>query len=323
MVKRMFSKCVAAAVLGLYATDSGSVACVTIGAPSAETSASLALPVSADASIAHLPAVLQRDITAWRARLADAKCIMVTMRTDESWVALDELDGQGTPKVRHRERFEVVSWMTPGSVWMRIYAVGDGETERTRPAAEMYFSAADKKVWQRYGTVPEGKTACAVEACVDEAGPENFQMASKGCIFATGTQSLLSGAARLSERASTKSLGLFREPELAMVPPDAQSGVWLDVFRREMVRNESKKSDTLYRRRDLMLLARNAAAEPEVREWRTVVVGDQKAGGKQAQMITGIRRFEYEFVEALPAGVETAQQEFMESVERAVAREKK
>ncbi|HHN77252.1 MAG TPA: hypothetical protein ENK11_01065 [Phycisphaerales bacterium] len=47
-------------------------------------------------------------------------------------------------------------------------------------------------------------------------------------------------------------------------------------------------------------MSRNAAGEPEAREWRTIVMTDPSSGGKTPTEITGIRTFKYRFFEHPP-----------------------
>jgi|GEM_PF-2401642 len=69
-----------------------------------------------------------------------------------------------------------------------------------------------------------------------------------------------------------------------------------------------------------MLLVRNAAGEPELREWRTVALTDPSGGGRKPQQITGIRRMTYAFYDRVPDELRAVTETFVGDVDRAVAR---
>jgi hypothetical protein len=271
-----------------------------------------------ESSISHLPEVLQRDIASWRERLAAAKCLKVVLETDETWANLHELDASGNPRIVHREQFSVQSLMMPGSLWIVVYPFKDGSVDTKRPVFQAYWNAAAMTVWERVWDEQAASERTHKYDCDEEYGPTNISFGARGCIFASATQSWLSGPKELQNRSSVESIALYRRPNLAMVPPDpTQPGVWLDVFWDTVKRNEDTAPNSLYRRHDFMLLARDDAGLPEVREWRTLVLTDQKNGGKSPQQITGIRRFTYTFLDAEPAESKAAREAFVEDVERA------
>lgn len=273
-----------------------------------------------DASIAHLPEVVRGDIEAWRARLAGAKCLEVTCDTDETWASIYKLDGKGSATVALRERYSSRSWMTPNGVWMTVYAYKGDSVDMTRPVYQQYWSAEAKQMWERVWDGEKGEYRAARRACDEPFGPVDVEFGSRGCIYASVMETWLAGGSELSERTtSVHCLALMRKPNLAMVPPDpTQAGVWLDVFTSDFARDQERAKDKLYRRNDFMLLARNKAGEPEVREWRTLVLADETEGGLKPQQITGIRRFAYGFYETEPAEVKAAIEALVKEVDGAV-----
>jgi hypothetical protein len=156
--------------------------------------------------------------------------------------------------------------------------------------------------------------------CTEKFGPSEIGVEARGCIYATVTESWLAGPSDLSERTiSAVSVGLLRKPNLAMVPPDPTArGIWLDVFQDSVPRDQEPEAESLYRRQDFMLLARNATGEPEVREWRTLVVNDPKDGGLRPQQILGIRKLSYSFFERAPTELTEAIEAFVLEIGRAV-----
>ena len=69
-----------------------------------------------------------------------------------------------------------------------------------------------------------------------------------------------------------------------------------------------------------MLLARNEAGAPELREWRTIVVVDPAVGGQKAQRITQTSRFSYQFLDAAPEELATATTRFAADIEHAIGK---
>jgi hypothetical protein len=68
-----------------------------------------------------------------------------------------------------------------------------------------------------------------------------------------------------------------------------------------------------------MLVARNQKGEPEVREWRTLVLTDPKEGGKKPTEITGMERFKYDFFNEAPPELGATVRAFVADVEAGVA----
>jgi hypothetical protein len=68
-----------------------------------------------------------------------------------------------------------------------------------------------------------------------------------------------------------------------------------------------------------MLLARNEKGEPEVREWRTLVLSDETDGGKKPTEITGTRRFQFDFYDQATPELEATVRAFVADVEAGVA----
>lgn len=275
---------------------------------------------TAPGDLSHLPEALQRDIEAWRVKLATARCLKVVSRTDETWANVHELDESGSARVVLRERFELHSWMTPSSAWFTAYGYVGDAVDTTRPVCEFFWDAGEKMVWERSWDSANGAYRSRRYMCEDAHGPSAPAMESRGCIYATVIESWLAGSVALEERStSVLSVALMREPNVAMVPPDpAQAGVWLDVFRQVAARDDDPSEAELYRRQDFMLLDRNTDGEPEVREWRTIVAADERQNGLLTQQITGIRRLTYEFYDSVPTAVAGMAREFVMQVEREV-----
>lgn len=276
---------------------------------------------SADAaSCAHLPEVVQRDIAAWRGRLAGAKCIEVVCETDETWANLHKLDAAGSATVVLRERWSSRSWMTPGAVWLTVHGYEGDAVGRL--VYQQYWSVESKQVWERKWDAEKGAYRVGRYPCEAPFGPVDVDFGSRGCIFASSIESWVAGGRELSERTtSVASIALMRRPNLAMVPADpGQEGVWLDVFNEDFERDEDRAAESLYRRNDMMLLARNTKGEPEVREWRTIVLTDETEGGKKPQQITGVRRFEYGFHDEQPPEVKAEIEAFVAEVDGGVGR---
>ena len=273
--------------------------------------------------IDHLPEQVQEGILAWRARLQGAKVLKVTTETDETWARVYELQPDGSPKLTRRERFIFHSWMTPDTVWAVAFGYKGDVPDTDKPIYQMYWSGEEHKVWER--TWIERKQAYRARkySCEDPYGPEEpgFLEFTKGCIFVSSIHSALAGGTDLADRSiGTRSMAFYRHPNLAMVPPDPkQAGVWLDVFWELVPRNVVSEPGRFSRRHDFMLLARNEKGEPELREWRTLTLGDAKAGGKTPVELTGIRRYRYDFYDQAPPELEATIRAFVADVEAGVA----
>lgn len=294
------------------------------------TSNSVVLPLAAPpsaapasepdpATLAHLPLAIQHDIQAWRERLQHAACIKVVCNTDESWVNEHDLDESGSPRLVARERFSIHSWMTPDSSWVVIFPYKDDAPDTSRTLFQQYWNARDAKAWERVWDDASGSYTVDQFPSTEPGGPASPHVASRGCIYASAAQSWLAGPFPLSERSITvSSIAFLRHTNLAVVPPDPSlPGVWLDVFRDAIVRNEEKDPKLLYRRNDFMLLARNEQGLPELREWRTIVTSDESSGGLKPQRITGIRRFSYTFYDQPPPELKAATDSFVADINRA------
>ncbi len=270
-----------------------------------------------DSDVSHLPDVIARDIEAWRDRLETAVCLKVVFDAKETWTKLHERDAEGRPVTAHQEHYQVHSWMTPEMVWMVIFQYDGDVVDLTTPRFQMLWKKQDATVWERAWLEEEHMYRARRRDCSTPFGPEQGGYPSRGCIYATGMTSWLAGGQDLSSRSITvASVGLLRSPNIAIVPPDpSRDGVWLDVFSDTLVRDLFPDDDRdLYRRNDLMLLARNDAGEPEVREWRTNVLTDPEFDGKQPQQITAIRRMTYTFHPSAPAELLERVAAFIEEV---------
>lgn len=275
---------------------------------------------SKEASISHLPEVIQNDITAWRNKLATAKCLKVVLETDQTWAAMYDLDEQGSPRIIQREQLSFDCWMTPDTLWFAAFAYKNGMPDRTKPIYQMYWSGSAQQVWERIWDSESAEYRVHRYKSSDEFGPGDANFGSLGCIYGALTESWLAGSSDLSQRSiSLRSMALMRKPNLPMVPPDpSKPGVWLDVFADSVPRNQFDVANELYRRQDFMLLARNDSGEPEVREWRTIVLNDPSSGGMKPQEITGIRRQSYTFYDAPPSELEAAIEAFVSEVDAAM-----
>lgn len=268
-------------------------------------------------TLTHLPLVVQQDIDAWRRRLSDARCLKVVCDTEESWTNLHELDAQGSPRLVQRERFQIHSWMTPDDAWVVIFPYEGDRVDTTRTLFQQYWSRQEAKVWDRTWSAEDNAYHATIFPCNEPAGPSSPSFVSNGCIYSTVTTSWLAGPVDLLARDTTvQSIALARHPNIPIVSPDpSQPGLWLDVFRETPVRDEDPDPKSLYRRSDFMLLARDAAGNPELREWRTIVTSDESQGGRTPQVITAKRTFQYAFHDAVPAELKSAIKAFVTSME--------
>jgi hypothetical protein len=263
--------------------------------------------------LAHLPAPVAADITAWRHRLQTARCLYVDLDTDQTWARMHELDARGNPVVYETEHLRTVTWMTSSTFWTVVTDHKDDD----RPVNEIAWD--NGAVWERWWSPEDDAYKTRRYECEDDTGPGDSAYPAKGCIFASGLNSWLAGAKDLDSRGGTvRSLAFMRSPNLAIVPPDpAQAGVWLDVFDDELVRNRQPGTDSLYRRNDFMLLARNDEGEPEMREWRTIVMTDSDSAGAEMYQIVGVRRMKYEAHETIPRDVRAEISAFKREVDAA------
>lgn len=276
--------------------------------------------------IDYLPEVLRDQIEAWRARIESAGCLKVVRDTDQTWVRLYQTDETGEPSLARRERFQSHTWMTPDMVWVTIFAYDGDEVDTSKPYNQTYWDRETRIVRERFLHPENG--SFHVRRYVDEAyefGPSNLTVsASRGCVAPATSSWLIGGPGFENRCGSVRTVTFERSPNLAVVPYDpAQRGVWFDVIRELPERDRYQNSaDRLYRRNDGILLAHNEAGEPEVREWRTVVLTDETDGGNSPTEITGIRRFRYQFFDSPPADLLSSVEAFALEVDELVAREK-
>jgi hypothetical protein len=261
--------------------------------------------------LAHLPAPVAADIAAWRHRLQTTRCLYVDLDTDQTWARMHELDANGNSVVYETEHLRTVTWMTPSTFWTVVYDPDE------RPVNEIVWDQG--VVWERWWSPEDETYKTRRYECEDDNGPGDSAYPSQGCIYASGLSSWLAGAKDLASRGSTvRSLAFMRSPNLAIVPPDpAQAGVWLDVFDDTLTRDDDPSPDSLYGRNDFMLLARNDEGEPEMREWRTIVMTDSESAGAEMYQIVGVRRFKYEAHETIPRDVRAEIGEFKREVDAA------
>jgi hypothetical protein len=276
-----------------------------------------------EASIAHLPAAVQRDIASWRERLTQARCLKVVCDTDQTWDNLHELEGDGRPRRVRRERFSMHAWMMPRSIWLVVFPYKGDDPDTSTPVFQQYWSAERSTAWERTWWSESKSYNVRRYPCDEPFGPTSPRFDSKGCMIGGIAESWLAGPRDLAGRCITaRSMALMRRPELAMVSPETdQPGLWLDVFSDTEKRNQEQRGgNSFYHRQDLMLLARNEAGAPELREWRTIVVVDPAVGGQKAQRITQTSRFSYQFLDAAPEELATATTRFAADIEHAIGK---
>ena len=269
------------------------------------------------AVVAHLPDLVQQDILAWQQRLMEARCLKIVCDTDQTWVNLHEIDDAGQPVMVLRERFRVHSWMTPEMSFLVVYPYEGDEPATRTPHLELLWLKAEGRVWERQWMPDHQVHRVRTYPTPARFGPENSDFYSRGCLHGALMESWLAGGSELSERAETvHSVALMRSPNLAAVPPEpAARGVWLDVFKSDIVRDEDAGPE-VYRRRDFMLLTRDSENRPCVGAWRTQAVTDRKGGGRTPQQITATNRFEYVFHDEAPVELLKAVAAFRGTVER-------
>lgn len=273
------------------------VLCGVIAAPAAG-----AVPPDESSDIAHLPESIQAEIEAWRDQIREAKCLKVVSETEQTWVNLYQLDSDGEPVIVRRERFQVHTWMTSGMVWMVIFAYNGEAVDTDTPYYQMLWRKESAMVWERSWSPNTEKYLVRRYPWKGEFGPDDGNVNSKGCIYATGLHSWLAGGPELEDRTDMiESIAFMRSPYLAIVPPDpSRRGIWFDVFRDSHERDSGVFESGVYRRHDFMLLSRNETGQPQLREWRTIVVTDPEDGGRKPQEITASERFTYNFYDSPP-----------------------
>lgn len=274
------------------------------------------LPQPAHAEIAHLPQAVQDEIVAWRERLRTAKCLKVVCETEETWRDMYRLDGTGSPIVVVRERYQIHSWMTPDLLWMVIFPYAGETADTSTPHYQLLWRKSAGTVWERVWDPNAQVYRANRYKAPGEFGAENGSLYSRGCIYATVMQSWLSGGVDLADYPPAREIALFRNPNIAVVPPDpAAPGLWLDVFQGELTRDRESDPAELYRRNDFMLLACDDKEQPELREWRTIALADRQHGGAEAQEITAKRSLSYQFFDRVPETLRLATEAFEKSVD--------
>jgi hypothetical protein len=272
-------------------------------------------------SISHLPEVIQRDIGAWRARLASAACLKVTVETEQVWENLHELDKAGSPALVRRERFQVHSWMTPELLWLTIYAY-DGDVPNTKlPRTQMLWQKSSGIVRERYWSPADEVYHVRKYVSNEPYGPGTaIVQGSKGCVWGPGTESWLARGEQESDLCPTaRTLGVFRSPSLAVIPPDTSAdGVWLDIMKQRPQRDKYPDRQKLYRRNDLLLLGQSGTGLPEVRKWRTIVLTDSDNDGRTPTQIVGDCDFSYRFFDEVPSELASGTSAFAQDIDEAM-----
>lgn len=268
--------------------------------------------------VAHLPEQIGNDILRWYDRLCAAKCIKITMDTDETWTNLWDLDERGVPRLVLRERFHMIAWMTPDMTWLVIYPYAGDAPDTTDPHVQLLWIREEGSAWERVWMPKKEMYRARKYECREPYGPVDCDFYTRGCLHGSVLESWFApGIETLAQSHPIHTKGFFRSPNLAQVPPDpGAAGVWLDVFNEVTPRDEEPEPESFYRRQDFMLLARDAKGEPELREWRTRVVTDPRWGGMEPQEILAIRWHAYDFYLEVPAALHAATREFRAQIER-------
>lgn len=268
--------------------------------------------------VAHLPEQIGNDILRWYDRLCAAKCIKITMDTDETWTNLWDLDERGVPRLVLRERFHMIAWMTPDMTWLVIYPYAGDAPDTTDPHVQLLWIREEGSAWERVWMPKKEMYRARKYECREPYGPVDCDFYTRGCLHGAVLQSWIArGIGTLAPTHPIHTNGMLRRPNLAQVPPGSTNGgVWLDVFKEVVPRNEEAGQGTFYRRQDFMLLARNELGEPELREWQTRVVTDDRAGGMKPQEILARGGYGYEFASVVPSELIDAARAFRAQIER-------
>jgi len=272
------------------------------------------------AALNHLPESVVDGIIGWRERIRSAACIKVVFDIDQTWSRLDRLDETGTPEIARRERLQVHSWMTPDMVWMVAYPYQGDAADSSHPSLQLLWNADSGIVRERMWLPDEKRYLAKRSVSQYPYGADDAEIAGLlTCAYATGFDSWLVGLANAreaSEQGPLRTIGFYRSPHLAIIPPTPEAdGVWLDVFKASMERDTDPSAEELYRRNDLMLLGRSEQGEPELREWRTIVLTDSAHGGRTPQRIVSTTRFEYRFYESPPEQLLTTVRAFQTRID--------
>lgn len=279
-------------------------------------------PARAQTNVDHLPEAIRGEVLAWRARLDSAGALKVVCDTDQTWQWFYQLETCGRPHLRRHEQFQAHSWMTAEGLWFTVFPVVDGVVNLELPLSQLYWDLETRTVRERYWD--EQAEVFRARRYVETAydfGPGDARVAGcKGCIYATIMNSwLVIDPSTGKGSGSREAIALNRMPDLAVIPPETgEPGIWFDVFKELPERDREPSESDLYRRNDLIRLERNAAGEPEVREWRTIVMTDPERGGQEPAQIIGSRRFGYEFHESLPEAIALGIKAFVHDIDRAV-----
>jgi hypothetical protein len=278
-------------------------------------------PARAQTNVDHLPEAIRGEVLAWRARLDSARALKVVSDTDQTWQRFYQLEADGRPHLGRREQFQAHSWMTAEGLWFTVFPVVDGKVNLELPRSQIYWDLETRIVRERYWD--EQAEVFRAHRYVEtdyEFGPGDARVAGcKGCIDATILNSwLVIDPAAGKGSGSREAVALNRTPDLAVIPPESgEPGIWFDVFKELPERDREPSESDLYRRNDLVLLSRNAAEEPEVREWGTIVMTDPERGGQEPAQIIGSRRFRYEFHEDLPEAIGLGIRAFIHEIDLA------
>lgn len=279
-----------------------------------------------DPGLAHLPLAAEKEILAWRARLDAVACLKVIMDTDDTWVNLNKIDGNGSPVLEMRERFQVHSWMLPNELWAVIYPYTGDKADTSSPIYQVYWSAERSMVWERrWSEASKSYDVYRVGVQPTSAGPEWPHFEAKGCVFSTALESLVAIRSMRQSGKRKSDSGVYSgffvsSASLPVIPPDPdRAGFWLDVGNESIVRDsEPDDPERMHRRSDCLLLARNSGGQAELREWRTIITADSKGNGQLAYRVVWIRRFQYEFHDQVPDQLASVTSSFVSDVDKGV-----
>lgn len=279
-------------------------------------------PAQGQTNVDHLPEAIRGEVIAWRERLDSARALKVVCDTDQTWQWFYQLESCGRPHLRRREQFQAHSWMTADGLWFTVFGVVDGKADLDLPLTQLYWDLETRTVRERYWDEETGKFHARRYIETQYGfGPGDARVAGcKGCIYATIMNSwLVIDPSTGQGSGSREAVALNRTADLAVIPPESgEPGIWFDVFKELPERDREPSESELYRRNDLILLGRNGAGEPEVREWRTIVMTDPERGGQEPAQIIGSRRFRYEFHDALPEPIALGIKAFIQDVDRVI-----
>lgn len=199
-------------------------------------------------------------------------------------------------------------------LWMVVYAYKNGRIDTATPQTMLLWERETGLVRERYWD-PDTSSLVDTQYIEERSEGPSFPnvLTSEGCAYGTVCSSWLVGGPSLEDRCTTvHSVALMRSPNLAVYPPQSSlDGVWLDVFKDNIVRDAHPGNpDRLYRRHDQMLLSRNDDGSPEVSRWLSVAMMDRDNDGKTPTLTRVSRSLSYTLCSELPREVTEQIEEF-------------